>query len=49
MMLMELCATSLLIRYFNHINQKHFFIFLIELMMVMALVKNFSKINIKKT
>ena len=25
MMLMELAATSLLVRYFNHINQKHFF------------------------
>ena len=24
-MLMELAATSLLVRYFNHINQKHFF------------------------
>ena len=25
MMSMELAATSLLVRYFNHINQKHFF------------------------
>ncbi len=37
------CSTSLLIRYFSHINQKHFFIFLIELQMVMALVRNFFK------
>ena len=37
------CATTLLIRYFNHINQKHFFIFLTELMMDMVLVKNSFK------
>ena len=37
------CATSLLVRYFNYINQKHFFIFLTELKMVMAPVKNYFK------
>ena len=37
------CATSLLVRYFNHINQKHFFIFLTELKMDMELVKNYFK------
>ena len=36
-------ATSLLVRYFNHINQNIFFIFLIEIKMVMVLVKNFFK------
>jgi len=37
------CATSLLVRYFNYINQKYFFIFLTELKMVMGLVKNYFK------
>ena len=31
MMSMVLAATSLLVRYFNHINQKHFFYIPIEL------------------
>ena len=37
------CATSILIRYFNHINQKYFFIFQTELMMDMVQVKNSFK------
>ena len=36
-------ATSLFIRYFNHINQRHFFIFQTELMMDMVLVKEFFR------
>ena len=31
-----ICSTSLLVRYFKHISQKHFFIFLTELKTVMA-------------
>ena len=37
------CATSLLVRYFNHINQKHFFYIPDRTKMVMALVKNYFK------
>ena len=37
------CATSLLVRYFNHINQKHFFYIPDRIKMVMELVKNFFK------
>jgi len=37
------CATSLLVRYFKHINQKFFFIYPTERKMVMALVKNYFK------
>ena len=37
------CATSLLVRYFSYIKQKHFFISLIESTMAMVPLKNFFK------